>query len=658
MTENTTSPSAVPPRIAEEEARLADIVQTIVKYSQERRAKLVEYKQELDELKKDRLDSVNWQEKNSLTEKLRDKEHYDPQKYLTEFTQAHSPYFASFVIEDDDPKIGRQEYLLGKQNLFKDNRVMILDWRQAAISSLYYEYETGDEYDEEINGRERTGIVSEKNKYTIKAAELLRVESAGGQVYEKHGGSWRMAAETHTTSNDKQDSGDHHLVDIVSLISPEQFRLITREHHGCLRLQGSAGAGKTTIALHRLSYLIFNYPEKFRVERCLVLMFNRALRDYVSVSVEEMLGKTAQVETFHTWALRSLRSLGLRKISFAGFSGPAEFEALKKASGMAGLIKEYAHSAQDAVAAEHLLKMFSAEALLQKHLAAEVRPGLIKKFADYYRQRLEERANLHEIAFSDVGILLRLFQLRTLSKSPGAENFALNYFDHMVVDEAQDFSQVELECLFEASSPERSLTICADPNQQILRFVDSSGLDNFALQLRASGVNEERLEVSYRSTAEIMEVANTVIGKEQEAGGRRGEAVAFVKCSGRDEALSRLKETVLAQQEQAPNGLIAVVCRQKNQVNYVYQALKMIPGTRIDPQRFQPGILVTNAHQVKGLEFTAVVAWNVSAKDYRAANDQDRNLLYVVLSRACDRLAVFCHETPSSYLKDFFGNGN
>ena len=644
------------PLIEKEEARLADVLQTIRQYGQDRKDKLASFWQELDALKKERLDAVSWQEKNRLTEKLRDKEAYNPHKYLPEFSQEDSPYFASFAIEDNDSRIKQQEFLLGKQSLFKDSKVVIIDWRQAAVSALYYEYEAGEEYEEEINGTERTGLLAEKNKYTIKARELLHIESSNGEVYEKRSAGWRRIDEKRTTSTDKQDSADHHLVDIVSLISPDQFRLITREYHGCLRLQGSAGAGKTTIALHRLSYLVFNYPEKFRVDRCLVLMFNRALRDYVSVTVDEMLGRDAQVETFHTWALRSLRSLGLRKISLVSNVAPSEFDSMKKTSGMAELIKEYAQSAGDAVAVEHLLRMYSSEALLTKFLSTEVRPALIKKFTDYYRQRLENLTNTNEIAFSDVGILLRLFQLRTLKKNPSAENFALNYFDHLVIDEAQDFSQVELECLFAASSRERSLTICADPNQQILSFVDSSGLKNFELQLRKSGVTEELLEVSYRSTAEIMEVANMVIGKGPETGGRKGEPVIFRRCSTKDEALTSLKETVLVQQEQSPNGLIAVVCRQKNQVNYVYEALKIVPGTRKEPQRFQPGILVTNAHQVKGLEFTAVVAWNVSAHDYRASNAQDRNLLYVVLSRACDRLAIFCHEEPSSYIKELAGN--
>ena len=64
--------------------------------------------------------AFNWNEKNKLTQKLREKEAYNPISFLPEFHNADSPYFASFSIEDDNPKIGSQKFLLGKQNLFKE----------------------------------------------------------------------------------------------------------------------------------------------------------------------------------------------------------------------------------------------------------------------------------------------------------------------------------------------------------------------------------------------------------------------------------------------------------------------------------------------------------------------------------------------------------
>jgi DNA helicase IV len=96
-----------------------------------------------------------------------------------------------------------------------------------------------------------------------------------------------------------------------------------------------------------------------------------------------------------------------------------------------------------------------------------------------------------------------------------------------------------------------------------------------------------------------------------------------------------------------------VICKHKSEIDLLYRKLRAIPGVRKEPRRFQPGVLITNAHQVKGLEFTAVVVWNATEKNYSDAIS-DRNLLYVVVSRACDRLAILCYDTPSRYLKKYF----
>jgi DNA helicase IV len=637
-----------------EEACLGEINYAVDAYAAHRLEQIKSYHTELNSLKKERLETVSWHEKNKITQKLVEKEAYNPASFLPEFHQVDTPYFASFSIVDDNPKIGRQRFLLGKQNLFKENKVVIIDWRQSAISSLYYEYESGDEYDEDINGTERTGILTDKRRYTIKVRSLFRIET-DDLVVEKRDGEWQKSGDNRpvSTAARKEEAADHHLCDIVSLISPEQFHLITKKYHGCLRLQGSAGAGKTTIALHRLSYLVYNYPAKFRQEKCMVLMFNRVLRDYVAAAVDDMLGPKTVVETFHSWAAMSLRGLGLKKISFTT-EVPSQYDMIKKSSGMAALVAEYAETAENAVAIEHLFRMYSSKSLTEKHLASDFDAALLQSFRNYYSRQLSQgNSQKNSIGFSDAGVLLRLFQIRTLEKNPQASNPALNYFDHLVIDEAQDFSQIELECLFNAATEERSITICADPNQQILHFIDSSGLDNFQLNLQKKGISSEELTVSYRSTKEIMVVANNVLGLDKVEEGRSGEPVFFGQYRSKEDALVHLARRVEHEQSRSPNGLIAVICKHKSEIDQLYRKLRAIPGVRKDPRRFQPGVLITNAHQVKGLEFTSVIVWNATQKSYNESK-ADRNLLYVVASRACDRLAVLCYDNPSQYIQKFF----
>jgi DNA helicase IV len=75
------------------------------------------------------------------------------------------------------------------------------------------------------------------------------------------------------------------------------------------------------------------------------------------------------------------------------------------------------------------------------------------------------------------------------------------------------------------------------------------------------------------------------------------------------------------------------------------KALRGIPAVRTE-MTFRPGIIITNVHQVKGLEYSNVILWNPSAKNY-PDTDIGRNLLYVAITRASSRLAVFHHEPLS-----------
>jgi DNA helicase IV len=79
-----------------------------------------------------------------LAEKLVEHGHHNPRKYLHDFSaNIDSPYFGIIGIDDFDSKIGRKEYLIGKQTLLDGNRVVVVDWRKAELSRLFYDYEQG-----------------------------------------------------------------------------------------------------------------------------------------------------------------------------------------------------------------------------------------------------------------------------------------------------------------------------------------------------------------------------------------------------------------------------------------------------------------------------------------------------------------------------------
>src|SRR6185369_13272982 len=133
--------------VLQEQQRLSDVLTSIEETARQNRAKIAHHHAYTAELEKERLESVNWHEKNSLTEKLIENDKFDPARYLTSFQMTDSPYFGIVGINDSDRKIGAKEYLIGKQGFVShDNRALVVDWRKAPISRFFYDFDPGDEY--------------------------------------------------------------------------------------------------------------------------------------------------------------------------------------------------------------------------------------------------------------------------------------------------------------------------------------------------------------------------------------------------------------------------------------------------------------------------------------------------------------------------------
>src|SRR5439155_192525 len=94
---------------------------------------------------------------------------------------------------------------------------------------------------------------------------------------------------------------DKHLPDIVGLIDPAQFELVSRPSAGFLLIRGTAGSGKTTVALHRIAFLAY-HDAGIDSSATLVVVFSPALRDYVSHVLPALGVARVQVRAFHEWA--------------------------------------------------------------------------------------------------------------------------------------------------------------------------------------------------------------------------------------------------------------------------------------------------------------------------------------------------------------------
>lgn len=584
-----------------------------------------------------------------------------------------TPYFARMVLEEG---ARRQEILLGKVGVVEGG-LRICDWRDAPISQLYYTLEEGDEYEETIVGRAREGRLAVRRRVDIREGALVEVQGASDPLRLRPDGEWAVPGSTRSTSD------DHRLPDIVSLITREQFQVISRPDAGVVLLRGRAGSGKTTVALHRIAYLHFQDPARFRPERMLVVMFNKALQTYISRVLPDLGIAGVPVETFHAWARRMLRSGGidleftpgspavtrLKRHPAIGELLAAHVERLgdKSAEWLTEQVPEGQRPAWEATSGRGLARiaafrrkygggawwnklrarlldhpkdlwtLFEDEAACRTLLPRALHPAL----AAARRHQAENAAN-RRVDWEDAALLLRLGQLKKHADPDLACPWA-GLYAHVVIDEAQDLSTVEIEVIADAADAGRSVTIAGDPAQKILADAQFEGFEH--LLQRLAGPTEVRLDalaVGHRSTRPIMVLAIAALGQGGGAdpaviAARDGEAVEWIEGS---DAPAVIAGVLRAFRAARPNALVAVLAKGKNTADQ--WASRLTAAGVADVRRaaradfsFQPGVVVSNVHQVKGLEFDGVVL--IEPADF---GPPDRQLLHVAITRAADRLWV------------------
>lgn len=199
------------------------------------------------------------------------------------------PYFARIDFIENGRKESEKLYI-GKMSLIRDEdqKLIIVDWR-APVANLYYEGRLGDAAYECPDGNIK-GKLALKRQFSIENSRLKEIFDID------------ITTNDEFLQNSLGANADNRLKDIVTTIQAEQNAIIRADMWRPLIVQGAAGSGKTTIALHRIAYLIYNYEKSFSPENFMIIAPNRLFLNYISDVLPELGVEKVRQTTFEDFA--------------------------------------------------------------------------------------------------------------------------------------------------------------------------------------------------------------------------------------------------------------------------------------------------------------------------------------------------------------------
>lgn len=640
----------------------------------------------------------------------------------------------------DEPYFGRMDFqaskdakaaplYIGKVGVNQGDEVntkenpLVIDWR-APIASLFYSF-TGGEGPASYEAPEGLieGLVYLKRNLVIRKQILQRVVDTYNRESEQPSVTdefllYRLG-----------ENKDNRLRDIVSTIQAEQDLIIRAAKNTALIIQGVAGSGKTTVALHRLAFLLYQYQEQIRAEKMIIFAPNLMFLNYISDVLPELGVGNIQQNTFPEWAMNLLQldaalanpsevlshwfgSLDERPDLTDDVSGrfkgsirfmhvldrcldrieahtvpeidfiPWEGAVLPYQTIHVWFYEEYKHYAlakrKERVIArinrwiEMELKKEHSKAKHKEHRTKSTQrlKAYAKKWPDFdplpiYRaifHRDKRWSFLPEERFDEIPEAVARHTNKGLqnNKIYTEDLPALLYihvrlhdieseavFDHIVIDEAQDFSPFQIAIL-DRFVRKHSFTILGDLSQGIHAYQGIHEWNEIQSLFQSEETAYFALTRSYRSTMEIIEFANMILRRGVRTDlyavpvFRSGQQVQVIQESSNN--LPKLIKETLNEFEERQYNTTALLTRTLEEAVHLFDLLNAL-GVQVhlidgNQSQYQGGISVLPVYLSKGLEFDAVMLLHADERHYRKGDLLDAKLLYVGCTRALHELRI------------------
>jgi DNA helicase-2/ATP-dependent DNA helicase PcrA len=607
-----------------------------------------------------------------------------------------SPYFAHLRIRE----AGRdRDVFLGKATRI-DGGLRIIDWRNAPISRIFYTYQQGDEFEEQLGDRWVEGAIVARRTTTIRRGHLERIDTPEGSFSLSADGAWSVRSHearklaggqgASVTRMVNADAGsrrlgtdaagvahrvDKRLPDIAGLIDPEQFQLITRPSSGFVVIRGTAGSGKTTVALHRIAWLAYENPAIDSPETMFVV-FSRALRDYVGKVLPSLGIQRVEPRSFPEWAADA-RKRHYPRLPRKRRDDTPELVVRLKTHPATMIALEQHIASQNAPATVDSAVDDWASVLTQLDVLTPVyasiardafTPDELARAVTWCRDRYEELMGWMErqpgaegaLDVEDDALLLRAYQLRVGPLRRADDPSRIARYRHIAVDEVQDFSPIEIRVLLDTLDERKSITLAGDTQQHVMQDAGFTSWSQFFDWLGVPGTSVETLKVAYRSSRPVVEFAMAVLGPLREDDTppmtvRGGPPVEVFRFTDHGAVVLFLADALKALHADEPFANVAVLTPNAGLAETYEAGLRAADVPRVrrvtdEDFSFQPGVEIVETGMVKGLEFDYVVIVEASASAY-PDTPAARRLLHVAATRAIHQLWVTCVGQPSPILE-------
>lgn len=203
------------------------------------------------------------------------------------FPEMKAPYFAHMRLKEGSRS---RDILIGQQTFIDSEAgVTIIDWRQATLAKIFFNYREGEEYEIELPGRLAQGTLLVRRIITFDVGELVGISSPQVSFYRTKVSPWHKsqgdtlpdlrggAGSTITNQIGSIHYGKQSLPDISALLDKDQYGILSTSSSSNLLVLGGAGSGKTTVALHRMALLNYKNSRKFKAEAMRVVVPDQGL---------------------------------------------------------------------------------------------------------------------------------------------------------------------------------------------------------------------------------------------------------------------------------------------------------------------------------------------------------------------------------------------